>query len=379
MATISHLVCAPLDSSLELDAIARLASRGSGRFRHEVLLVGGVRAEQRLRRSGAPIRGVIRAPAGSALAVSSALRHALASGRRDAAIHAWSSTSAMLAMLARWRGPLITSLEFPSRRCWLGTRVLQKRALGRSTRLLCGSLAELNAWREHVDPIAGFTIVPRPILHASSSEQRRLELRSRWGAGDHLTILTPLETPPRSIDSFLLTYVAGVLHVTQKGMWPLVPRDARTVERGQRFTERHPDSWKLIVEDDEMTEILEGIDVGLFIGSRYGRATDVRLLEVAAARGVPCLALATAAAREIARSAPSVELAESGKTVAIIRSLLGMSDRIRVDRTRKPSDTMARLHDPSRWVDRIEHEYRRALGLAAPLETEPAREAALSA
>lgn len=360
--SVLHLVDPGRETWANLEALARLTNTNQS-LEHRVVTIGGADGASRADRAGIRCMGSIHAPLTHPVSASSALRQVLRRAGRSTIVHAWSSSVASAALLAGWRGGMITTLEVAPKQSLQLDLKLRKALLRRCGRLIVGSKLERSDWMAAGAPVGAVTIIARPIAPQSPSDQQRRAIRKGWGVDDNTVVVASLDAPARSIDSFRMVYVVGVASVAGGRTHPVLPRGSSQLERAIRFTERHDGIWSLTVDHREVPELISALDLGVWFGGTAKTNSSASLLELACAQGLSVVTLDNPHALEVCEGIDNVQIVHSHATTPLARAILERAALLPTAPT--PNAELLARHNPDTWLARMEMEYRRALGLGS--------------
>jgi hypothetical protein len=312
---ICHLLESDPESWPSQHAVAQLVDGDTSAFEHEVVLLGHGRpafrlpGERRLPGAVTPVR-----------ARAAALRRTLR--RPPTLIHAWSTAALSIAHRALPHTPRLLSVTRPPS----GTaasrssdaRVLQQ--CPRSVTVFSSAAIE-ERWMDVVRQRK--RVLPLPVT--APDPGARQQLRARWGVDDDTIVVVAIGEPGRSINAHSLVYAGGVQAVAGRPIVSVISPEARDLERGLRFTERHHGLWRAIVYDAPTPAILPGANLAIWkddpacdFGSATRRAhLGLESLAWAAAHRVPIVAEDRTGVREM--------VGEDGAVFVGARSTLAMN------------------------------------------------------
>ncbi|MEO1130763.1 MAG: hypothetical protein AAFX05_13810 [Planctomycetota bacterium] len=328
------LICHLLESDAEnwpsQHAVAQLVDGDTSTFEHQVVLLGHGRpvfrlpSERRLPGGVTPVR-----------ARAAALRRILR--RPPTLIHAWSTSALSIAHRALPRTARMLSVTRPPSGT-AASRSTDARVLQRCPRSVTvfSSTAMEERWMDVVRQRK--RVVSLPVT--APNPDARAQLRAMWGVDGNTIVVVAIGEPSRNINAHSLVYAGGVQAVAGRPIVSVIPPEARDLERGLRFTERHHGLWRAIVHDAPTPAVLPGADLAIWKDDPacdFGAATrrahlGLESLAWAAAFRVPIVAEDRTGVREM--------VGDDGAVFVGARSTLAMNRGIAA--ALSPEDQRAR-------------------------------------
>lgn len=250
--------------------------------KHDICLVGGSGGPAIARSHGLNDVIHLAAPGDRRTLAFRSLRRVLTDRGRPDVIHSWSASALGLHRAAASEIPAAaTFIERPNTHRRFGSGVFPRRDtatwwLSRSllrTSLTVFSEQSKSSWRQAFPETRSIRVAPLPRVNHRIKVSKD-SFRKNHGIGEQELVLLSLGQSPAQSDAMRFMFLLDVLHVTTPGVVGLISSGSSQIARGLRFQARRKNSWRVLISDNPMPDLLAAADIAVCEGSRFTAVSD---------------------------------------------------------------------------------------------------------